>query len=144
MNTELNIINKTAYCVESNDCISKIGNCCEDIETPKDRSNFWYILPIILDDSTLCNNKNIIDINYLELVGNSLLSVKYDKKCYADIKNFENTHKDLFWDSVCLEDSYKMTFKIPNDKIYLCNIISKKGPIAINNGLFNKYFSKLF
>lgn len=142
MNTDINIIDNTIYCDESVSYISKEHECCEDVDNITDRSLYWYILPIILDDKNLCDSETISDISYTDLEGMSLLYITYNNRV-KNLFDFVKNNESLIYNNEKVGDEYKITIQIPDDKRYLCNIIAKKGSLAVNNVLFNKYFSKL-
>lgn len=143
MNTEINYIDKTITCDESGNYILKEESCDESLNIDNDRNKIWYMIPVLFDNQNLCNKDDINDLDYSNLVGMSLLSISYKKKCYNDIENTIKTNDDLFYNEEFVGEYHKVTVKIPEDKKYLCDMIAEKGSSVINKHLFDKYFLKL-
>lgn len=108
-----------------------------DSDVDSDKQNSYYILPIILKDKTLFDNGKIKNIEVIEMTDDILIKVSYDQTFEA---SRIATSEDAFYGDYITENENVVTYKAPEDKLYLCRMIAKQGFNALNTHLLEEYF----
>lgn len=108
-----------------------------DSDVDSNMKKAYYILPIILKDKTLFDNDKIENIEVIDLVDNVIVSVYYDKKFEAS--NIAR-NEDAFYSDCITENDNIVTYKVPEDKVYLCKMIANQGFNVLNTHLLEQYF----
>lgn len=103
-----------------------------------DLGNEQFVLPILIDNTSLFQTKKLKEVNSMNLVFNTLIILKYtgvNKSCLENISKKEKNYYSSYTNNDCVT----VIYLIPKNKECVCNCLIKSGYHAFTSEIIEKY-----